>query len=50
MVEDPRIKAFARQFAIPVKMAREAFIAADGNYSKAFDWLKAKMSKAAGAR
>jgi hypothetical protein len=35
------IKAFAKQFDIPVKLAREAFTAAEGNYMKAYEYVLA---------
>jgi|tagenome__1003787_1003787.scaffolds.fasta_scaffold9122854_1 hypothetical protein len=39
--DEAAIKGIAKQFAVPVKLAREAYQASDRSYSKAYEYLLA---------
>jgi hypothetical protein len=39
--DEASIKGISRQFGVSVKLAREAYLASDRNYEKAFEYLLA---------
>lgn len=42
-----RIRAFAKDFGIPIATADKAWRATEGNYAKALDWIKENVFAAA---